>query len=170
MVQRPPSGVSGGTLPSGSSGFIPGHVFKRGHHCPHHCCRRCRCPHAWPPCATCLHAVQCVCARVCVGMADGRDRGVLWAHIALCRASVVRAGGRDAPHRLSCACVRPIAMLSVRVPVHGVGESDRPNRVCSDMKCIFCEYLRPFAARGEHAIARACDGKARRFMVSQACK
>lgn len=42
MVQRPPSGVSGGTLPSGSSGFTPGHVFKRGQHCPHHCCC-CRC-------------------------------------------------------------------------------------------------------------------------------
>ena len=49
------------------------------------------------------------------------------------------------------------------------GESDRPNRMYSDMKCIFCEYLRPFAARVEHAIARARDGKARTFMASQAC-
>ena len=39
--------------------------------------------------------------------------------------------------------------------MHGVGESDRPKLVYSDMKYIFCEYLRPFAAREEHAIARA---------------
>lgn len=69
----------------------------------------------------------------------------------------------------SAAHVCAIAMLSVRMPVHGVGESDRPSRVYSDMKCIFCEYLRPFAARVEHAIARARDGKARTFMASQAC-
>ena len=69
----------------------------------------------------------------------------------------------------SAAHVCAIAMVSVRMPVHGVGESDRPSRVYSDMKCIFCEYLRPFAARVEHAIARARDGKARTFMASQAC-
>ena len=40
----------------------------------------------------------------------------------------------------------------------------------SDMKYIFCEYLRPFAAREEHAVARARGNKARRFMVSPACR
>ena len=47
------------------------------------------------------------------------------------------------------------AMLLMRVPVHGVGESDRPSQVYSDMKYIFCEYLRPFAAREERARGRA---------------
>ena len=60
-------------------------------------------------------------------------------------------------------------MLSVRMPVHDVVESDRTNRAYSDMKCIFGEYLRLFAAREEHAVTRACDGKASAFMVSQAC-
>ena len=61
------------------------------------------------------------------------------------------------------------AMPLMRVPVHSVGESDRPKLVYSDVKYIFCEYLRPFAAREEHAIARARVDKARRFMVSPAC-
>ena len=39
--------------------------------------------------------------------------------------------------------------------VIAIGELDRPSRVYSDRKYIFCEYLRPFAARGEHAVARA---------------
>ena len=81
-------------------------------------------------------------------------------HGALSRASAARAGGRDAPSASAMhVCVN--ARLSVRVPVHGVGESDRLNRMYSDMKYIFCEYLRQFAARGEHAVARACVGKAR---------
>ena len=48
----------------------------------------------------------CVCARVCGDGGRARPRGVVGAYRAVCRASVVRAGGRDAPHRLSCACVR----------------------------------------------------------------
>ena len=43
------------------------------------------------------------------------------------------------------------------------------DRVRASRKCIFCEYLRLFAAREEHAVTRACDGKASAFMVSQAC-
>ena len=70
---------------------------------------------------------------------------------------------------LSYACVCVNARLSVRVPVHVVGESDRPNQMHSDMKYIFCEYLRPSAAREEHAVARARGRKARGFMVSPAC-
>ena len=86
---------------------------------------------------------------------SGRDSWALWAHAALCRASAARAGGRDAPSQASAMHVCVNARLLVRVPVHGVGESDRLSQVYSDMKYIFCEYLRPFAAREEHAVARA---------------
>ena len=50
-----------------------------------------------------------------------------------------RQRARAAATRLIASAVHvcAIAMLSVRVPVHGEGESDRPNRVYSDMKCIF---------------------------------
>ena len=93
-----------------------------------------------------------------------RQLGVVGA----CRAlqSVGSARGRPRRHYLCLRYVSDMhvcvnARLLVRVPVHGVGESDRPSQVYSDMKYIFCEYLRPFAARGEHAVARACVGKAR---------
>ena len=94
-------------------------------------------------------------------MMSGRDSWALWAHAALCRALAARAGGRDATIFASDMHVCVNARLLVRVPVHGVGESDRPSQKYSDMKYIFCEYLRPFAARGEHAVARECVGKAR---------
>ena len=56
--------------------------------------------------ASCLHAVHVLCA-MCARMAVACDRGVMWAHTALHRASEARAGGRDTPHCLSyiaCAC------------------------------------------------------------------
>ena len=66
-------------------------------------------PARWPPAclarASCLHAVL-VLSGMCARMAVGCDGGVLWAHSAVRRASAARAGGRDAPHCLSCACVR----------------------------------------------------------------
>ena len=103
---------------------------------------------------------------------QGGEQARRWSGVGAYRAchSVGSARGRPrrAYHCLSYACVC-IARLSVRVPVHGIGELDRPSRVYSDRKYIFCEYLRPFAARGEHAVARACVGKARSFMVSPAC-
>ena len=104
--------------------------------------------------ASCSHAVLVV-SGMCARVASSRDGGAVWAHIALVIASAVRAGDRDAPIIASAMHVCVNARLSVRVPVHGVGESDRLNRMYSDMKYIFCEYLRPFAARGEHAVARA---------------
>ena len=88
-------------------------------------------------------------------------------HGALSRASAARAGGRDAPSASAMhVCVN--ARLSVRVPVHGVGESDRLNRMYSDMKYIFCEYLRPFAACEEHALARARARRPRTFIADPA--
>ena len=102
-------------------------------------------------------------------IARGRDGGAFYVHSALTER---RQRARAAATRLSlpqlCMCVYN-ARLSVRVPVHGVGESDRPNRVFSAREYIFCEYLSPFAARGEHALARARSLKARGFMVSPAC-
>ena len=115
--------------------------------------------HACMPCS--------VCVRACVwGWRTGATVGCCGR---IARSAERQQRARAAATRLiaSAAHVCAIAMLSVRMPVHGVGESDRPSRVYSDMKCIFCEYLRPFAAREEHAIARARDGKARGFMVSQ---
>ena len=97
-----------------------------------------------------------------------RQLGVVGACRALQSVGSARGRPRDAPSASAMhVCVN--ARLSVRVPVHGVGESDRLNRMYSDMKYIFCEYLRPFAAREEHAVARARVNKARRFMVSPAC-
>ena len=90
-------------------------------------------------------------------------------HSALNRATAARAGGRDAPSFLQlCTCVSTLlSMLLMRVPVHGVGESYRPSQVYSDMKYIFCEYLRPFAAREEHAVGLARARRPRRFMVTK---
>jgi hypothetical protein len=103
---------------------------------------------------------------------QGGEQARRWSGVGAYRAchSVGSARGRPrrAYHCLSYACVC-IARLSVRVPVHGVGESDRPSQGYSDMKYIFCEYLRPFAAREEHAVARARAHRPRRFMVSPAC-
>ena len=59
--------------------------------------------------ASCLHAVHVLCA-MCARMAVACDRGVLWAHTALHRASEARAGGRDTPHCLSYMHVRVNAM------------------------------------------------------------
>ena len=93
-------------------------------------------------------------------IARGRDGGVFYVHSALSRASAARAGGRQRAifgkvHFASAMHVCVGAKLLVRVPVHGVGESDRPSQVYSDMKYIFCEYLRLFAAREERTVARA---------------
>ena len=95
---------------------------------------------------------------LCVACAPGWQAG---ATVGRCgrraRSAERQQRARAAATRLiaSAAHVCAIAMLSVRVPVHGVGESDRPSRVYSDMKCIYCEYLRPFATREDHAVARA---------------
>ena len=59
--------------------------------------------------ASCLHAVHVLCA-MCARMAVACDRGVMWAHTALHRASEARAGGRDTPHCLSYMHVRVNAM------------------------------------------------------------
>ena len=109
-----------------------------------------------------------LCAACVPGWRSGATAGCCGR---IARSAERQQRARAAATRLiaSAAHVCAIAMVSVRMPVHGVGESDRPSRVYSDMKCIICEYLRPFAAREEHAIARARDGKARGFMVSQAC-
>ena len=126
--------------------------------------RPCMPSHAWPPLAPCPHVVMVESGmRAAMAVRCDSERAM--------RSAECRQPARAAATRLialSCACTC-IAMLSVRMPVHDVVESDRTNRVYSDGKCIFCEYLRLFAARGEHAIARACDGKARGFMVSPAC-
>ena len=65
--------------------------------------------HALLPHRSCLHAVHVLCA-MCARMAVACDRGVLWAHTALHRASEARAGGRDTPHCLSYMHVRVNAM------------------------------------------------------------
>ena len=126
---------------------------------------RCSGPHARLP-----HARMFVwlCAACAPGWRSGATVGRCGR---IARSAERQQRARAAATRLSASAVHVSvrAMLSVRVPVHGVGESDRPNRVYSDMKCIFCEYLRPFAARGEHAIARARVDRPRSFMVSQAC-
>ena len=120
--------------------------------------------HAWPPLAPCPHVVMVESGmRAAMAVRCDSERAMRSAE---CRQPAQAAATRLIA--LSCACTC-IAMLSVRMPVHDVVESDRTNRVYSDGKCILCEYLRLFAARGGHAIARACDGKARGFMVSQAC-
>ena len=130
-------------------------------------CRRWWPPvYAWPPLALCLHVVM-VESGMRAGMAVGCDSGCAM-RSAECRQPSRRP--RRARHcaqlcmyvsslcfRCACRCM----MLSSRTPDE--------RRAYSDRKCIFCEYLRPFAARGEHAITRACV-KARRFMVSQACR
>jgi hypothetical protein len=69
--------------------------------------------------------------------------------------SVGSARGR--PRRANIASAMHVCVntrLSVRV-----GESDRPSasQMYSDMKYIFCEYLRPFAAREKHAAARVAE-------------
>ena len=107
--------------------------------------------HAWQPQARML----CSC---CAPFAPGWRSG---ATVGCCgripRSTGRRKRARAAATRLIASamhvCVN--ARLSVRVPVHGVGESDRPNQMHSDMKYNFCEYLRPFAAREKHAAARA---------------
>ena len=69
---------------------------------------------AWqlPAClaASCSHAVLVV-SGMRAGMASLRDGGTSWANAALCGASAARAGGCDAPHRLSRACVRATLCL-----------------------------------------------------------
>ena len=52
--------------------------------------------------------------------------------------------------------VRAIAMLTYGTPVsvHAVGETDRPNQLHSDSKCIFKSFI-PFTARKVHAVSRA---------------
>ena len=81
----------------------------------------------------------------------------------------LRPSAAPPPPRLNRGVYCTNAMLPMRVPVHGVGGSDRPNRVYSDRKCIFCEYLALFAAYEEHAVARARVDEARGFMMSPAC-
>ena len=94
--------------------------------------------------------------------------GELWA---LCALGGTSAARRATAARFICHthAARVYTMSLVRVRVHDVVESDRPNRVYSDRKCIFCEYLALFAACEEHAVARALAHEARTFMVSQAC-
>ena len=91
-----------------------------------------------------------------------------WGYVIQLRAQQSVGSARGRPRRAIFASAMHVcvnAMLLMRVPVHtymdGVGESDRPNQVHSDMKYIFCEYLRPSAAREEHAVARTRDGQAR---------
>ena len=79
-----------------------------------------------------------------------------------------------APHPTRAFALDPLISLRGVKVLHylrarHVGELDQPNRVSSAREYIFCEYLSPFTARGEHALARARSRKARGFMVSPAC-
>ena len=84
------------------------------------------------------------CSSCGAGGCDGgerharRDGGRVrqWARHALGRVKAARAGGRDAP-RCAQLCMCVIAMLSVRMPVHDVVESDRTNRAYSDYEVYF---------------------------------
>ena len=131
--------------------------------------------HCMPAVEAAMHALlphACMLCMCCAPCAPGWRSG---ATVGCCgripRSTGRRKRARAAATRLIASamhvCVN--ARVSVRVPVHGVGESDRPNQMHSDMKYIFCEYLRPFAARGEHVVARARAHRASGFMVSQAC-
>jgi hypothetical protein len=68
------------------------------------------------------------------------------------RSAECRQPAREATKRVNCACAcyglcfRCICMCrsgQCRYIVHGVGESDQPNRLHSDRKCIFCEFFPP---------------------------
>ena len=77
----------------------------------------------------------------CRGGERARRCGVLVRCIA--RSTERRQRARAAATRHLCFSYRHVyvnAMLLMRVPVHGVGESDRPSQVYGDMKYIFCEY------------------------------
>ena len=95
---------------------------------------------------------------------QGGEQARRWSGVGAYRACHSVGSARGRPRRTNIASAMHVCVntrLSVRVPVHGVGESDRPSRMYSDMKYIFCEYLRPFAAREKHAAERARGRKAR---------
>ena len=88
-----------------------------------------------PACMLCCLVLAC-CARAVRNMRQsgcrrvGCDRGVGWGAYCAPRASDVRAGGRDTLHCIASVMHEHVnASLLVRVPVHDVGESDRPSRV-----------------------------------------
>ena len=116
------------------------------------------CQRWWQPSclpALCSHAVLVVSRHAYQDSERARRWGLLLralVHSALSRASAALAAAtRQSLPQLCMRCMRVS-----RVLVHGVGhESDRRNQVHSDMKYIFCEYLRPFAAREKPAAARA---------------
>ena len=89
--------------------------------------------------ALCLHAVLVLCA-ICASLAVVLLSGATVG----CSGRMLRSTGRQTSARAAATRLiasvmheRVNARLLVRVPVHDVGESDRPSRVYSDRKYIF---------------------------------
>ena len=113
MVQRPPSGVSGGTLPSESLGLRPGHVFNGGTIAP---ITAAAAAAALVPVSLMLHA--CMPCSVCVRHVRQDGGRVRWQGVVGAWRAVRSVGSarRDALHRLSCACALSLCFRCACVP------------------------------------------------------